>query len=158
MQRRLPVTRRDDEPFSDEQKDLPELDVAVLPAGGLQHEEERVAVDLELGPLMRLDRVLDGELVEVELASHRVELVLGRLVQAEPDERLGAEGPVGVLERQLPGPAAPLFVHGAVDDHEPKYRPARTWMEPAQPLESAGWIMHVACGSIAGSGSSPSPC
>ena len=35
---------------------------------------------------MRLDRVLDGQLVEVELAAHRVELPLARLVQADPDE------------------------------------------------------------------------
>jgi hypothetical protein len=73
--------RRDD--------DLLGLDVA----GRLQHREHGVVVDLELGALVGLDGVLDGELVEVELAPDRVELGLVGLVQADPDEGVLVPGP-----------------------------------------------------------------
>jgi hypothetical protein len=41
--------------------------------GGLDDDEERVAVELDLGALVRLDRILDRELVQVELAGDRPE-------------------------------------------------------------------------------------
>jgi hypothetical protein len=142
---RLPVPDGDDEPVADEEEDLAELDLAALPAGRLEHEEERVAVELELRPLVRLDRVLDGQLVQVELAPDRVELARARLVEPDPDECVGPERLVGVLQGKLAGPAPPLLVHGAVDDHGPSI--AR---------HAARAIMRVACASIAGSGRSPS--
>lgn len=50
--------------------DLAEQDLLALVdvARGPQHDEESVAVPLELRPLMRLHRILDGELVQVERA------------------------------------------------------------------------------------------
>jgi hypothetical protein len=68
---------------------------------GLQDDEERVPVDLQLWPLMRLDRVLDGELVELELAPDRLEFIC-RLEEADPHEGALAVGRLeGVLEDQL---------------------------------------------------------
>ena len=107
VQRGLAVAHGEDEAVADEQQDLAEEDVAVLLARGLQDEKDRLAVDLELRTLMRLDRVLDRELVEVELAPHRLELALARLVEADPDERAGAERLVCVLEREVAGAPAP---------------------------------------------------
>ena len=66
---------------------------------------QRVVVDLELRPLVGVDRVLDRELVEVELAAHAVELLLGRLVQPEPHERAVA---LAGLER-IRQPELPAF-------------------------------------------------
>src|SRR3954453_17712546 len=88
---RVAVANGDDERRVDEEHDLAAADhlLAVDVAHGLQHDEQRLAVDLELRALVRLDRVLDGELVEVELARDGVELLRGRLVRAEPDERGG---------------------------------------------------------------------
>ena len=86
-------------------EDLADLDhlVVVDVAGGLQHEEERVAVHLELRALVRLDRVLDRQRVEAELAPRpRRTPRSRRLVQADPDERVRRAGGFdGVLERQL---------------------------------------------------------
>ena len=67
---------------------------------------------------MGLDGVLDGELVEVELVPHRVELGLVGLVQPDPDEGvLGEAGLVRLVEGQLARPALAVLVDRAVDDH-----------------------------------------
>jgi hypothetical protein len=116
------VTHGDDEPVADEGQDLAEDDVFLLgePAGGLEDEEERLTVDLELGPLVSLDRVLDGEFMELELASNRLEFGLVRLEEADPDECIGcAAGLERVVEGQLAGAPYPVLVDRAVDDHGP---------------------------------------
>ena len=41
-------------------------------AGGPQHEEERAVVSLDLGPLMRVDGVFDGQFVQIELTRERL--------------------------------------------------------------------------------------
>ena len=111
----------DDEVGADEQLDLSELDhlLGLGVARRLEHDEQHVVVDLELGPLVRRDRVLDRELVEQELAPHGAELVLGRLVEPDPGE--GVLGPARVgMRRRADTPGAPqaFLVHRAVDDHD----------------------------------------
>src|SRR6185295_9587344 len=93
---------------------------------GLEHDEQRLAVDLELRALVRLDRVLDGELVEVELAADGVELLGRRLVHAEPDEAgpVVAGGLRGLLEVEIAPAALAVLVDGAVDDHAARDSPA----------------------------------
>ena len=51
-----------------------------------QHDEQRVLVELELRPLMRVVGVLDGEVVQAELLLHLPQHVLLGLVEPEPDE------------------------------------------------------------------------
>ena len=77
---------------------------------------------------MRLDGVLDGELVEAELPPDGVELVLGRLVEADPGEaaRLAARL-VGFLERDVTGVAVAVHVDRAVDDHPLERNAATSW-------------------------------
>ena len=60
----------------DEDVDLAELDLlGVVEIGrGAQHDEQRVAVALQLWPLVGNDRVLDRYLVEAELLGDRQEL------------------------------------------------------------------------------------
>ena len=53
---------------------------------GPQHDEQRIFVQLELGSLVRVVGVLDGEVVEPELLLHLPQHVLFGLVQSEPDE------------------------------------------------------------------------
>ena len=57
----------------DEDVDLAELDLLdVVEVGGrAKDDEQRVAVALELGPLVGDDGVLDGDLVQAELLGHR---------------------------------------------------------------------------------------
>jgi magnesium transporter len=68
VKRRLAVADRDDEIVADEDLDLAELDglLDFEVARSLQDEEERVAVDVELRTLVRLDRVLDRDIREIE--------------------------------------------------------------------------------------------
>ena len=72
----LAVADRDQEVGPDEDHHLADVDQLLRPevADGLDHEEQRLVVDLQLRPLMGADGVLDGELVELELAPDGVEL------------------------------------------------------------------------------------
>ena len=121
---RLAVADRHHEVLTEEHGDLAEAQLAAGPvvAGGAQHHEERVVVDLELGPDVVAQGVLHGELVEVEHLLRRRDLVRGRHVQAEPHEgllrKVVALVPApGVVERQQPGHALPVQIGSTVDDH-----------------------------------------
>jgi hypothetical protein len=117
----LAVADGDDEAAPGEQLDLGELDdlQVVVVAGGLEHEEQAVAVAFELGPLVGLDGVLDGEGVQLELGYDRVELAGRRLVEPDPHERVVGAPPglERVLEVEVAGAAVALLVDGAIDDH-----------------------------------------
>ena len=126
---RLAVTDGDHEVRAREHVDLAELDglgLVEVP-GRAQHEEEHVAVALELGSLVGLDRVLHRELVQVELRGDGGEL--GRVGPVEPDPR----DPVAVAARRVElgqrlggGDALSVAVDGSVDDHPgPAYVGAR---------------------------------
>ena len=86
-------------------------------------------VDLQLGPLVSGQRVLDGERVQAERLRHLAELVLGRFVQTDPDEvtvpgQLVADrGQVGRLAVHR-DPDAPA-IDRVVDDHDPEGSPVR---------------------------------
>ena len=75
--------------------------------GAVAGQEEVVGVEVELGPLVRLEGVLDGELVEPELGGERLELAGGGVAHVDPDDgiRIGQAGlelrGVEVLGRQL---------------------------------------------------------
>ena len=83
---RLGVADGDDELRAGEDVHLAELDRLGLVdvAGGSKDEEQRVAVTLELGPLVRLHGVLDRELVQLELARDVGEFLRVRAVEADP--------------------------------------------------------------------------
>ena len=124
VQRLPPVAHGDHEVAVDEQQDLADLDDSsvVDVAHGLQHHEQRVAVHLELRPLVRVDRVLDRERMQVELLANGVELLLGRLEQPDPHEgAIAPAGKGGLLDRGLARMAPAVLVDGAVDDHRKQY-------------------------------------
>src|SRR4029450_4929976 len=83
---------------------------------GAESHEERVPVALQLGPLMGEQGVLDGQLVETELALHGLEELRARLVEAEPHEAVRL--PEGLAEGLDPdvADALALRVGHAVDD------------------------------------------
>jgi hypothetical protein len=86
LQRAVPD--RDDVPGTDEDVGFAELDRAPgrHELGGTEHDEQRVVVLLDLGPLVGGMRILDGEIVKAELPLHARQDVRARLVQANPDE------------------------------------------------------------------------
>ena len=114
------VADGDQELRPEEEHDLADLDelLGAEVARRLDDEEEGVAVDLELRALVGADRVLDGQLVQVELAPDRVELLRRRLDEADPGEAPG-RGRLGSHAGDLLVALQPvaLTVDGAVDDH-----------------------------------------
>ena len=57
----------------------------------MKHREQRIAVVLDLGPLMSIARILDRERMQAELCLHLCERVGVRFAQGNPHEdiRLG---------------------------------------------------------------------
>ena len=111
---------RDHEVRSDEHVDLAELDRLRLVdvASRPQDQEQDVAVPLELGPLVGVNRVLDCQFVELELTSDRGQLFLRGLVEPKPRHSLALPGRGGELrEARGLGNALAVLVHGGVDDH-----------------------------------------
>ena len=121
----LAVADGDHEVGTDEHVDLAELDLLGLVevARRAQHDEQRVAVALQLGPLVGDDGVLDGELVELELGGQRGDLVLFRPVQPDPRHPVGlsVQGGVRLRQRRRRGDAV------AVDDTPRCRRSATPW-------------------------------
>src|SRR5215208_1075514 len=69
--RRLSVAHAHHEIFSNKEVDFAELDPLLLVqvAGRLEHDEERIPVALQLGPLVGVRRILDRQPVQAELPS-----------------------------------------------------------------------------------------
>lgn len=110
----------DHEVAPDKDVQLAEVDLlrVVEIARGAQDDEEGAAVALQLGPLMGLQGVLDGERVEVELRGEREQFVPAGAVQADPGEGLGGGAllPEGLGERVMGADAASVAVEDGVDD------------------------------------------
>ena len=92
----LSVADRHDEVRADEDHNLAGFDdLAGLGDGfvlhvfdGFEHQKQRLVVAFQLRSLMRMDRVLDRQLVQPEHIGDRLHLVLVGFVQADPDEGL----------------------------------------------------------------------
>ena len=82
---------------------------------GVAGQEGVGGVVVELGPLVGLERVLDGQLVQAELVGQLVELVARRAAQVDPDHRVGPFEVVGdVGDREVLGLQHALAVHPGV--------------------------------------------
>ena len=88
---RLAVSHGEDEVGADEDVHLAELDLlgVVEVARRAQDDEQRVAVALELRTLVGDDRVLDGELVQLECLGQCRDLVLLGSVETDPRHAFG---------------------------------------------------------------------
>jgi hypothetical protein len=94
------------------------LDVRRRPAHlrRAQDHEQGIVVDLELRPLVRVVGVLDGQVVQVELALDLAQQLLPRLVHADPDEPPGRREHLSDVRHLDIGDADAALVGGAVDD------------------------------------------
>src|SRR5215210_2077781 len=84
--RRLSVAHAHYEVFSHKEVDFAELDPLLLVqvTGRLEHDEERIPVALQLGPLVGVRRILDRQPVQAELPGNGREFHFRRLVEADP--------------------------------------------------------------------------
>ena len=92
-------------------------------AGGLEHEEQRVAEDLELRALVGVDGVLDRERVQLEALADGLDDLGAGVVEADPDEAVAAR--VGLAERGLELDPAALAVTLVVERRSRRRRPRR---------------------------------
>ncbi len=76
-----------------------------------------MAVLLELGSLVAVARVLDGERVQVELLLHLGELGLGGVLERHPHEAAGAREIAADLALVDLRELAAVLVHHAIDEH-----------------------------------------
>jgi len=83
-------TNREDVVRADEDVDFSNMKLTVLELNRLQHGEQRVSVLFDLRPLVAVARVFDGQLVQAELFAHFLELGRLRILEADPDEAVGA--------------------------------------------------------------------
>jgi hypothetical protein len=112
------VPDRDDVILAEEDVGLAELEVTrdLGQVCRAQHHEHRVLVQLELGSLVCVVGVFDGEIVQPELLLHGAQDVLLRFVQTKPDELVVAlESPANLLDADIRNSNA-TAVGGAIDD------------------------------------------
>jgi hypothetical protein len=113
------VLDRDHEVLPGEQHDLAgdQLGLGLVVVQRLEHDEHAFVVDVELGALVGVDRVLDRERVRGEVEREVVELVVGRFVQPEPRE--AARHAAGLPDGLGHADRLPLAVgvERAVDEH-----------------------------------------
>src|SRR3712207_5008749 len=94
----LSVAHRDDKALSYKRVYLPELDLlrVLQVTRRLEHGEEAIPVAFELGTLVILERIVDRQLVQLELFGNRDELSVCGLVEGDPGEPVRtAAGTVG---------------------------------------------------------------
>src|SRR5919107_2737027 len=118
--RRLTVAHAHHEVFSHKEVDFAELDPLLLVqvTGRLEHEEERIAVALQLGPLVSVRRILDRQPVQAELPGDGRELLFGRLVEANPcNPAPVSDGLIGLLEGYRLGGTGALPLDGIGRGH-----------------------------------------
>ena len=95
-----------------------------LRASGAQNEKQCVAVVFELGAVVDIQGVRDGELGQVELARDGGELLLGGVIGADPgDARAVAAGGVELGQRVGRTHTLAFAVDGAIDDHRDQDTP-----------------------------------
>ena len=130
----------DDVAAPDEEVRLAEGDAAVDELRGPRHDEERLAVLLELRALMRLLGVLDRHLVQVELLLHAAQKLRGGLVEADPDDVAGTLRPfAGILDRDVADAAAGRVDAGR-NDGRIVLRPARRRGLDSRPYKLEGQV------------------
>ena len=98
---------RDEPALVDERVDLGLVEAPCLgvDAHGMAREEQVGRVVVELGSLVGAEGVLDGELVQAELAGELVELLLGGSAEVDPDR--GCRALRGTRTRRRPGSPPP---------------------------------------------------
>jgi hypothetical protein len=86
-------------------------------ADRLEDGEQHVVIPLELGSVVRVHRVFDGELMKAKRIGDAGDLVIVRLVQTDPDERIVSSTDLldGAFVTPTPWHASTFDVHRAIN-------------------------------------------
>jgi hypothetical protein len=101
-----------------EDVDLARPELVARHLDSLQHHEQRIAVLLDLRPLVAVARVLHRELVQIELLLHLLQLGFGGVAQPHPHEAPRPREIVADLALVDVGELAAVLVSDAVNEHE----------------------------------------
>jgi hypothetical protein len=105
----------------DEHHHLSDVDdlVRVDVTNRLEHHERDVAVNLQLGTLVGMKRILDSQRMQLKLGGQRIELRSRRLIHLDPHEPIWST--LGALQRSLQRQRTVLSdavpIQRAVHDH-----------------------------------------
>ena len=147
------MAHRNDVAPADEDFGLPESDMVVDEKGGAQGNEGGLPIGFQLGPLVRVQGVLDRQLVQAELGLKLAEILFIGGFNADPDEVIGSCRPLAALADRDLGYLAAVAVGSRSDypahraslarnsaDHIPvsKTLLVNTWMVNGSPVCGAG--------------------
>lgn len=92
------------------------LDALIDHLRGGHHHEQRIAVGLDLGPLVRVARILDGQVVQAEFLLQFQQHIIVGVVQAYPDEAVATGDDIADGVQADVVALAVVIVVDAVDD------------------------------------------
>jgi hypothetical protein len=91
------VTHGNDVTPADEDLGFAECDVTLDEKCGPQRQEGGFPIGFKFGPLVRMQRVFDGEFVQAELGLKQAQVILIGCFDADPDEMVGPGRPLAAL-------------------------------------------------------------
>ena len=110
------MAHRDQISFADEQMGFAECDAVAVELRGARHDEQRVAILLDLRPLMGVVGILDREVMQFELPLHAAQQRHIRLMQADPHHVAGLAAPArGFFDGDV-GDAPAIDIHTGRDN------------------------------------------
>ena len=110
------MANADDIALADEKMRFTEDDAAIDQLRGARHDEQRVAILLQFGPLMRMLGVLDRKVMQVELRLDAQEQLAAGFQQADPDDMPVLGRPLAGLLDEDVGNALARCVDAGSDD------------------------------------------
>ena len=114
--RRGAVPDRHDISFADEQMRLAERDAVALELRGARDDEQRVAILLDLRPLMGMVGIFDRKVMQLELSLHAAQHGEIGFMESDPDHVVGLAAPArGFIDRDVGD--TPAFDVDAGCDH-----------------------------------------
>ncbi len=137
--RRLGVPHGDHVLVTHEDVDFAEVHLFHIVAvpGRPEHQEQALAVVLQLGPLVPCQRVLNGQRVKVEFLAHRLQFLRIRPVQSDPRHAFALpEQEVGLVQVLRVLGAESVDVNSVVNDGHCR-PPARAPSHPAAPASAS---------------------
>jgi hypothetical protein len=111
------AAHRQDIVFTDEDLYLTDVEIAVGRLNHLKNHEKGFAVLFDLGPLMAVLCIFDGQLMQAKLFSHRFELRRLRIRESDPDKAVGlVDKEMNLVNRNISKLAA-ILIGDTVDEH-----------------------------------------
>ena len=127
------VSDRQNVVLPDEDIDLADIELALVLFQQVHDGEYRIAIFLDLRPLVAMARILDRQFVQGKLLLHLIQFLRCRIAQGNPDEAIRFGQIVADFLDSHVGQARAVFVGDTIDQHVllprvfDSLHPARFW-------------------------------